>query len=127
VETSTFDIQAAVAQLDALENDNAMAPDVIEVREDDVAFNIDDEMDEGGCPLSDRLRFAMNELDGHLGRGQRSRRIYAALESRQFHSAESSWAPLLSVALHRRFTVGWVYFVGYLRTWSRWRAWTESR
>jgi hypothetical protein len=69
------DIQAAAARLDALENDNAMAPDVIEVREDDEAFNIDDEMDEGGCLFLDRpsrLRFsiiAMNALVGRLGRG----------------------------------------------------------
>jgi hypothetical protein len=112
-ETQTFsDFQAAAARLDALENDNAMAPDVIEVREDDEAFNIEDEMDEGGCPLLDRpsrLRFAviaMNALDGRLGRGQCSRWTHAALRYRQLHSlTENPWASLLSIVPTR----GWVY------------------
>ncbi|GAQ83279.1 hypothetical protein KFL_001420040 [Klebsormidium nitens] len=50
--------QAAAARLDALENDNAMAPDAIEVRDDDEAFNIDEEMEEvyGDKPRSRNKR-----------------------------------------------------------------------
>jgi len=66
--------QAAAARLDALENDNAMAPDVIEVREDDVAFNIDDEMDEGQADLMGVEPSVPPPSDRHAARPPLARR-----------------------------------------------------